>query len=63
MTRLRCNQIDYCYLTDEAQLAIEEMVKQGMDPDLARAVLEQLWAVDEIYNLDCLEEEELSDDC
>jgi hypothetical protein len=40
-----------CYLTEEANRARLMLIDLGLEPDLALAVLEQLWAEDEIYEL------------
>jgi hypothetical protein len=44
-----------CYLTDNANNAVEELTKLGLDQDLALSVLEQLWDEESIYELPALE--------
>lgn len=45
------NDTILCYLTPEAQKAVQLMVDAGLDRDLAVGVLEQLWKDSEIFEL------------
>lgn len=41
-----------CYLTPGAIRAVSELQAAGLDPDLALAVLEQLWPEEDVFSLE-----------
>jgi Fe2+ transport system protein FeoA len=38
-------------LSAEAKEGVKRLTEMGIDPDLAIAILEQFWGVDEVYDL------------